>query len=201
MSQELHKAHIGFKALAAKTSPAIAASVAFKKYGKKKTLKYAKKGKTMEHAHKLKAKKEKSMDKISIAKSLIREAIYDGLEIEKGKIWNATKRVGRALKSGTKKAAVGALIGGTLLSGGAKVAQMDNYYSGHNPNTKIEQVKNSVINADKKYVRPVTESVKRTSERVKPIASEVGKRALSGAKNIGTAIKSNTNLLDTSNKR
>lgn len=42
-------AYIGFKKLAAKTSPAIAASIGRKKYGKKKFQKAAKEGKTMEN--------------------------------------------------------------------------------------------------------------------------------------------------------
>lgn len=46
----------GFKALAAKTSPAIAAAIGRKKYGKKNFQKHAAEGKTMENAKPLKRK-------------------------------------------------------------------------------------------------------------------------------------------------
>ena len=54
MAQEFEMAYIGFKALAAKTSPAIAASIGRKKYGKKSFQKHAAEGKTMEHVKPLK---------------------------------------------------------------------------------------------------------------------------------------------------
>ena len=74
MSTELSKAYIGFKKLAAKKGPKLAAFIGRKKYGVKKFASYAKKGKKMRHAKPVHAH-NKSMDKMDIAKSLVREEI------------------------------------------------------------------------------------------------------------------------------
>ena len=90
----------------------------------------------------------------SMAKSLIREAIYDELGIEKG--W--------------KKTAATLALAGTLgFTGGAKLAQHDNA-TGQTPHTHIEQIKD--------YIRPAVNKVREVAHKAKPILHKIAENTL-----------------------
>ena len=135
-----------------------------------------------------------------LTKSLIRDAIYDELGIEKGKIFNA-------VKSGAKKAAVIGATGALLTHGGAKIAQMDTQYNGPHPSTHVEQAKDAVIKGDKKLksaykkgAQKTKQVAGKTKEATFPSATADQKKAYASMPNAHTKDNlralSNPNVLD-----